>query len=105
MENTSQIGIMIGFGCLAMLVLALLIILSSVSYRRRILQKENRIQALEQEKRTTLFRTTVEAEEEQRKKVAADLHDEITPMLVGISLQLENRAVDLEKGRLKPDHL
>ena len=62
MENQNEILIFIGLGSLVMLILALVIILFSLNYRRKMLEKEKKIQLMEQEKRIEIFKAAVEAE-------------------------------------------
>jgi signal transduction histidine kinase len=75
-------------GTLAMLVLALGLFFFFVIYQKRMIAKElevNQIKSLQQKE---LLRTTILAEENERKRFAEDLHDEIGAMLSAIKMNL-----------------
>jgi signal transduction histidine kinase len=105
MGYETEVGTFVGLGCMAMLSLALIVILISLSYRRRILEKENKIQAMHQEKQIELFRTSVEAEERQKEKLGNNLHDEIIPILTVIGRNIDKHIHNFKAGKFNPEHL
>jgi signal transduction histidine kinase len=105
MENQAGIGFFIGFGCLAMLTLGMLIIVLSMSYRKKILEKENKIQALYREKQIEILRASIAAEERQKGSLAENLHDEIIPLLTVIGRNLDQQVRNFHANRFNPEQL
>lgn len=90
MESTPPIvGIFVMAGVLAMLVMALLFMVIFNVYKKKLLQKETRLKTIEFEKQIESFKAARKAEDEEREKLARNLHDEILPMLSGLGINLE----------------
>lgn len=62
----------------------------SERHQRKLLEKSRRMQ----EQLRHLSHRTLQAQEEERKRISRELHDDITQTLVGINVQLENLARD-----------
>lgn len=105
MQSQENIAILIALGCLAMFTLVGAIILFVAIYQRKILLKEAKIQLLEQEKQIGLFKASVEAEEQQKEKIARNLHDEINPLLAALKFNLSRHRLELQKNKFEPDSL
>ena len=105
MENQAGITTFIILGCLAMFCLIIVIILFVVTYQRKMLLKEARIKLIEQEKQIELFKATVEAEEQQKEKIARNLHDEINPLLAVLKLNLSKHRIEIKKDKFEPESL
>lgn len=105
MENQNNTAIFIAFGCLVMLLLSLITIMFSTTQRRKILEKENRIQILENGKKVDLIRAAVEAEEKQKVEISGNLHDEIIPLLAVISRNVDKQINNYKKGVLDIEEL
>jgi signal transduction histidine kinase len=69
------------------------------------LQKENEIKLMEQEKQLALFKASVEAEEQQKEKIARNLHDEINPLLAALKFNLSKHRIEARKNQFEPDSL
>ncbi len=100
MEQQTEIGIFIAIAWLAMLTLATIIIIFYQTYRTNILKKEREIQRMEKERQIIAFKTSVEAEEKQKERIANNLHDEIIPLLTVINQNIERHVRDLKNNRL-----
>ena len=105
MENQTYLITNILLGCLAMFSLIVVIILFVVIHKRKILLKDTKIKLLENEKQLALFKASVEAEENQKEKIAFNLHDEINPMLNTLKFNLTKHRVKAEKNELIPSDI
>jgi signal transduction histidine kinase len=103
MQTQENIAIFIAFGCLIMFMLVLVIIMFVAIYQRKMSLKEARIQIMEQEKQIALFRASTEAEEQQKERIANNLHDEINPLLALLKLNLSRHRIQIEKNSFKPE--
>ncbi|MDP3145385.1 MAG: histidine kinase [Bacteroidota bacterium] len=88
MENTQLTPYFIAIGCLLAFVLISIIVLLVVTYQRKMLAKEYRIQLFEQEKQMAMFKASFEAEELQKRIIANNLHDSINPTLTFLKYSL-----------------
>jgi len=75
-------------GTLAMLTLALGLVFFFVTYQKRIIAKQLEMNQIKSEQQDALLRTTIFAQENERKRFAEDLHDEIGAMLSAVKLNL-----------------
>lgn len=69
------------------------------------LLKEASIKLMEQEKQIELFKATVEAEEQQKEKIARNLHDEINPLLTVLKYNLSRHRIEIKKDKFVPESL
>ena len=105
MQSEKTVAILIALGCLAMFALIIVIILFVVVYQRKILLKEAKIKLMEQQQQIELFKASVEIEEQQKEKIARNLHDEINPLLALLKLNLSKHRMDARKDKFEPDNL
>lgn len=70
------------------LLLALGVIVFVVLYQKRLLQHQEQVQRLQTTKQFQLLEATMQAQEEERRRVARDLHDEVGSMLSLVRLNL-----------------
>ena len=99
MQDQTQIALYISLGCLVTFFLVIVIILFVVTYQRKMLEKEGRIRAMEQEQQILFFKATVEAEENQKEKIANNLHDSVNPMLTLLKLNLSKHRLAFQKNK------
>lgn len=71
-----------------MLILAVGIIVFVVLYQRRMLQHQENLRQLQLVKQHQLLEATFKAQEDERRRVARDLHDEVGAMLAVVKLNL-----------------
>lgn len=75
-------------GTMAMLILAIGIFFFFVTYQKKLLAKELEVNQIKTNQQKELLRTTIFAQENERKRFAEDLHDEIGAMLSAVKLNL-----------------
>ncbi len=84
-----QIALLIGIGTVGMLLLAIAIISFMVFYQKRMISEQLKRKQLEFEHQQRMMQAELESQENERRRLAADLHDSIGGMLsairVGIS--------------------
>jgi signal transduction histidine kinase len=92
-----QIALLIAIGTVGMLLLAIAIVLFMVFYQKRMIQEQVKRQKLEIDYQQKMMQATLESQESERRKLAADLHDSIGGMLSTIRMGISTL------GRSLPD--
>lgn len=83
--NTVTIVIL---GVSAMLIMALGIIMFVILYQRRVIQSQVEIERINQQKQQEMLNASIQSEEQERMRIAAELHDDIAPTLASVKLYL-----------------
>lgn len=96
--ETLTLILILVIGTMAMLILAIGIFFFFVTYQKRLLAKELEVNQIITNQQKELLRTTIFAQENERKRFAEDLHDEIGAMLSAVKLNLSR----LEKKSEEP---
>jgi two-component system NarL family sensor kinase len=99
MENQTGIAIFIAIGCLTMLCLAMGVLIFLNIHRKKMLEKEAKIQAIEHEKHIEVFKAATEAEENQKEKIAKNLHDGVVAPLSAVSRSIDKNIKDYENNK------
>lgn len=84
----SQLGLILSLATVAMLVLAGFIIVFVVFYQKKMVQEQLKRQLLELDFQQKLMEATLESEENERRRLAGDLHDSVGGMLSTIRVGL-----------------
>lgn len=79
-------------GVLTMLCLAVALILFVVLYQRKVINHEQQLKELNRRKQEELIQAAIRSEEEERMRIAADLHDDVGATLSSIRLMLHQVA-------------
>ncbi|PSK92155.1 sensor histidine kinase [Taibaiella chishuiensis] len=87
--NTTSIVIL---GVSAMLLMAMGVIVFVVLYQRRVIQTQIQIEQLNHSKQQELLHASIQSEEEERMRIASELHDDVAPTLASIRLYLSTAA-------------
>lgn len=87
-ENVSQFALIFSLATVAMLVLASFIIGFVVFYQKRMIQEQLKRQQLEIDFQQKMMEATLESEENERRRIAGDLHDSVGGMLSAIRVGL-----------------
>ena len=76
-----QVALLIAIGTVGMLLLAIAIILFMVFYQKKMIQEQLKRQQLELTYQQKMMEAALESQENERRRVAGDLHDSIGGML------------------------
>lgn len=97
-NNTgSEISLLLFFGTIGMLVLAIGMIVFIIFHQRKVIRYQLSLQRLEYEQQKTLLNASIRFQEEERQRIAADLHDDAGPLLATARLYLTENLVNLDK--------
>jgi signal transduction histidine kinase len=83
-----QVALLIAIGSVGMLLLASAIILFMVFYQKKMIQEQVKLQELEIVHQQRMMEAALESQENERRRLAGDLHDSIGAMLSAIRLGL-----------------
>lgn len=84
-------------GTLGMLVLVIGLVMFIIFHQRKIIRYQLQLQRLEQEQQKVLLNASVRLQEEERQRIAADLHDDAGPLLATARLYLNENLVNQDK--------
>jgi signal transduction histidine kinase len=84
-----------------MLLMAGAIVLFVMLYQKRVLTEKLRVQKLEHNFDEKLIRTTIESQENERKRFAKDLHDELGLMLQALNLTIARTANEADRKQIQ----
>ncbi|MGZ3838758.1 MAG: sensor histidine kinase [Flavisolibacter sp.] len=96
--NTSSISLVLFLGTLGMLALTISLILFIIFHQRKVIRYQLRLQHLEQEQQKILLNASIRLQEEERQRLAADLHDDAGPLLATARLYLNENLVNQDKA-------
>src|SRR3954464_8173205 len=86
-------------GTLGMLTLAIGIIVFVIFHQRRVIRYQMQMKRMEAEKQQILLNASIRFQEEERQRIAADLHDDAGPLLATARLYLNENLVNQEKAQ------
>ena len=93
-SNQSNVSTVLFFGTLGMLVLAIGLIAFIVFHQRKVIKYQQELQRVEDEKQQILLNASIRWQEEERQRIAADLHDDAGPLLATARLYLNDNLVN-----------
>jgi signal transduction histidine kinase len=85
-------------GTIGMLFLTLALIIFIVLHQRKVIKYQIKMQHMEAEQQKILLRASIKLQEEERQRIAADLHDDAGPLLATARLYLSENLVNLDKA-------
>ena len=94
--SQSNVSTVLFFGTLGMLVLAIGLIAFIVFHQRKVIKYQQQLQLMEEEKQQILLNASIRWQEEERQRIAADLHDDAGPLLATARLYLNDNLVNLD---------
>lgn len=92
------ISLVLFMGTLGMLVLTIGLILFIIFHQRKVIRYQLRLQQMEQEQQKILLKASIRLQEEERQRLAADLHDDAGPLLATARLYLNENLVNQDKA-------
>ncbi len=97
-SDTSPITNVLFLGTLGMLVLTIGLIMFIIFHQRKVIRYQMKLQYMEQEQQQILLRASIHLQEEERQRIAADLHDDAGPLLATARLYLNENLVNQDKA-------
>ncbi|MBL0057311.1 MAG: two-component sensor histidine kinase [Chitinophagaceae bacterium] len=97
--NNNGISPFMFLGTLGMLTLAIGIVGFVIFHQRKIIRYNTELKRLEEEKQQILLNASIRFQEEERNRIAADLHDDAGPLLATARLYLNENLVNQEKAQ------
>jgi len=94
----SGVSLVLFLGTLGMVVLTVALIIFIILHQRRVLRFQNKINQMEQEQQKILLNASIKLQEEERQRLAADLHDDAGPLLATARLYLNENLVNMDKA-------
>lgn len=97
-NQQSPVSLVLFFGTVGMLALTIGLIVFIIFHQRKVIRYQMRLQKLEQEQQKMLLNASIRLQEEERQRIAADLHDDAGPLLATARLYLNENLVNLDKA-------
>jgi two-component system, NarL family, sensor kinase len=97
-QPTSSITSPLFLGTLGMLVLVIGLVIFIIFHQRKVLRYQLQLQRLEQIQQKLLLKASIRLQEEERQRIAADLHDDAGPLLATARLYLSENLVNQDKA-------
>jgi signal transduction histidine kinase len=91
--SSSNVSTVLFFGTLGMLVLAIGLVVFIVFHQKKVIKYQQQLQRLEEEQQQILLNASIRWQEEERQRIAADLHDDAGPLLATARLYLNDNLV------------
>jgi two-component system NarL family sensor kinase len=96
--TSSSVSTVLFLGTLGMLVLTISLVIFIIFHQRRVIRFQNKLQQMEQEQQKILLNASIKLQEEERQRLAADLHDDAGPLLATARLYLNENLVNQDKS-------
>jgi len=93
----SNVSLVLYFGTIGMLALTIGLIVFIIFHQRKVIRYQLRLQRLEHDQQKLLLNASIRLQEEERQRIAADLHDDAGPLLATARLYLNENLVNLDK--------
>src|SRR5580658_4518926 len=95
--NTGNVSTVLFFGTIGMLALTIGLIVFIIFHQRKVIRYQLKLQRMEQDQQKLLLNASIRLQEEERQRIAADLHDDAGPLLATARLYLNENLVNLDK--------
>src|SRR5882757_3458246 len=96
--NPPGVSFVLFIGTIGMLVLTIGLVLFIIFHQRRVSRYQQTLQIMEQEQQKILLNASIKLQEEERQRLAADLHDDAGPLLATARLYLNENLVNQDKA-------
>ena len=95
-KTTIGISSVLVLGTIGMFIMAITLVSVVVFHQRRVIRFNKQIQKMEEERQQMLLRASIKFQEEERQRIAADLHDDAGPLLATARLYLNENLIHQE---------
>ena len=95
-NNAFDYSYVLILGTLGMLIMAITVISVLVFHQRKVIRFNKKIQKMEEEKQQMLLKASIRSQEDERQRIAADLHDDAGPLLATARLYLSENLIHQE---------
>lgn len=85
MESETSTALIVGLGSLILAMVGVLLAVIMVSSRKKVRANEIKMRLLLRDQQIELLRATAKAEEKQKMTIAAQLHDEVIPIIASVT--------------------
>ena len=96
--SSSNISLVLFICTLGMLVLTIGLIMFIIFHQRKVIRFQLRLQEMEKRQQKILLNASIRLQEEERQRLAADLHDDAGPLLATARLYLNENLVNQDKA-------
>jgi two-component system NarL family sensor kinase len=97
-NSASSVSLVLFFGTIGMLALTIGLIVFIIFHQRKVIRYQLKLQRIEQDQQKLLLNASIRLQEEERQRIAADLHDDAGPLLATARLYLNENLVNLDKS-------
>ena len=98
-SSSSDVSKLMFIGSVGMITLAIGIIVFVIMHQRKVIRYHIQMKKLETEKQQIFLNASIRFQEEERQRIAADLHDDAGPLLATARLYLNENLVNQEKAQ------
>lgn len=93
----SNVSLVLFLGTIGMLALTIGLIVFIIFHQRKVIRYQMQLQRMEFDQQKLLLNASIRLQEEERQRIAADLHDDAGPLLATARLYLNENLVNLDK--------
>src|SRR5215212_7272907 len=97
-NQPQSISLVLFFGTIGMLALAIGLIVFIIFHQRKVIRYQLQLQKMEHDQQKMLLNASIRLQEEERQRIAADLHDDAGPLLATARLYLNENLVNQDKA-------
>lgn len=96
--NSNNVTYVVYFGTFGMLLLAVGLIIFVVFHQRKVIYFQLRMRNMQAEHQRLMLQATLNSQEEERQRIAADLHDDAGPLLATVRLYLNENLIHQDQA-------
>lgn len=96
--SATGVSLVVFLGTIAMVLLIVGFVLFALFHQRRVHRYQLKLQRMEEEQQRILLKASIHMQEEERQRIAADLHDDAGPLLATTRLYLNENLVNQDKA-------
>jgi len=97
-SGVSTVSTVLFIGTIGMLMLTVGLVLFIIFHQRKVSRYQRTLQKMEEEQQKILLNASIKLQEEERQRLAADLHDDAGPLLATARLYLNENLVNQDKA-------